>query len=513
MSGTLPPELMLLMDAAASAFDTGDLERAGPLFRQILAKNPRDAEAWHMLAVIAIRRGEAGQALDWATRAQQLDRRNHHYLNTLGIAHGETQQLEEAARWFRRALKQRPNYADGHYNLGKVHGKLGNLSEAERCYLRARELDPHKGEVANNLAALYSRQGRYRDALAFLGQARAALPNDETAVINSAIALLATAGSDAAIHELSAFTQTRPDAAAAHAELGRLLLGEGRFAEGWREYAWRRRAPIEQFPDPGGKRVLLLPDQGLGDHLFFLRYAAKLKQRAAHVAFACPTKLLGLLERNLPVDIADKGDFDLAVPLGDLPRLLDDASMPPPLAIRVDSARVAAWRERLVTLGPAPYLGVTWRGGSTREGESEFAARGEDPLYKEIDLSSLAAAIRDWPGTLLILQRLPMRGENAAFCKALGRSAHDLCAANDDLVDMAALLSLVDEYVGVSNTNMHIRAGVGKTARVLVPFPPEFRWMHSGDEVPWFPGFTVYRQSPAHDWGAALEQLTKHLND
>ena len=36
---------------------------------------------------------------------------------------------------------------------------------------------------------------------------------------------------------------------------------------------------------------------------------------------------------------------------------------------------------------------------------------------------------------------------------------------------MLALLSLIDEYVGVSNTNMHLRAGVGKTAKVLVPAP------------------------------------------
>jgi hypothetical protein len=77
---------------------------------------------------------------------------------------------------------------------------------------------------------------------------------------------------------------------------------------------------------------------------------------------------------------------------------------------------------------------------------------------------------------------------------------------------MAALLSLVDEYVGVSNTNMHLRAGVAKAARVLVPFPPEFRWMNRGDEVPWFPGFTVYRQSSAHEWQPALARLGKDLS-
>jgi hypothetical protein len=261
---------------------------------------------------------------------------------------------------------------------------------------------------------------------------------------------------------------------------------------------------------------LLLPDQGLGDQLFFLRFAAGLRQRAAHVAFACPAKLLRLLEGNPLVDDLCRGgcaaaDFDLALLLGDLPRLLKDSSTPAPLPIAVEPGRLEAWRERLSALGPAPYLGVTWRAGTRRDAESEFAARGEDALYKEIGIETLASAIRGWRGTVLILQRMPMQGESEAFCKALGQSAHDLSAINDDLAEMAALLSLIDEYVGVSNTNVHVRAGVRKVARVLVPFPPEFRWRHEGVSVPWFPGFTLYRQSPSHDWAPALVRLRTDL--
>jgi hypothetical protein len=76
---------------------------------------------------------------------------------------------------------------------------------------------------------------------------------------------------------------------------------------------------------------------------------------------------------------------------------------------------------------------------------------------------------------------------------------------------MAALLKAIDEYAGVSNTNMHIRAGVGRGAKVLVPFPPEFRWMSSGDASPWFPGFRVFRQPPSLDWTQPLAELSRSL--
>jgi len=63
----------------------------------------------------------------------------------------------------------------------------------------------------------------------------------------------------------------------------------------------------------------------------------------------------------------------------------------------------------------------------------------------------------------------------------------------------------------VSNTNMHLRAGTGRPARVLVPRPAEWRWMATGDDSPWFPGFRVYRQGPDGDWGAAVNRLREDL--
>jgi tetratricopeptide (TPR) repeat protein len=506
------PQLNALMAAAASAVEAGDDARAEPLLFQIVALNPRDAEAWNTLAVIAVRGSRSRDAVDLARRAQELDRRNAGYLNTLGVAYSEAQEPDQALACFKRALKERPDFVDGHYNLAKAYVKLGRAAEAEQAYLRARRLAPTKGEVAANLATLYIRQGRHEEALALMGDARARLPDSETVVINTATALLARSGPDAAIRELAAFLETHSSAASAHAELGRLLLSEGRFADGWREYVWRHGRSPSGFPDCAGKRVLLLPDQGLGDHLFFLRFVPALRQRAAHVAFACPEKLVELLKVNPPVDELRRGEvgahgFDFSLPIGDLPRLLDARDTPPPVTIAVASERLAHWRERLAQIGPPPYLGVSWRAGARKENRSEFAARGEDPLQKEIDLRALASAVRGWRGSVLVLQRLPLEGEVAAFGKALGRVCCDVSAVNDDLADMAGLLHVMDEYVGVSNTNMHIRAGVGKSARVLVPFPPEFRWMNAGNETPWFRSFRLYRQSSGGDWRHAMKAV------
>jgi hypothetical protein len=172
-------------------------------------------------------------------------------------------------------------------------------------------------------------------------------------------------------------------------------------------------------------------------------------------------------------------------------------------------ANVSTVRKRLATAGDPPYLGITWRGGiPPREQGAESWT-----LYKEIAIPLLAGALKAFPGTVVALQRRPLPGEIATLSGALGRPVHDFTDLNEDLEGMLALLALVDDYVGVSNTNMHLRAAVGRTARVLVPCPAEWRWMNAGSASPWFPGFTIHRQSLQGDWRAALAALGRDLGE
>ena len=170
------------------------------------------------------------------------------------------------------------------------------------------------------------------------------------------------------------------------------------------------RVPSE-LPTCAGKRVLLLPDQGLGDHLFFLRFAPAFRSRAAHVAFACPPKLLALLKAGSAVDELrlvsdDQSGFDMSLPVGDLPRLLAADDTPAPLAVSAAPERVAGWRERLATLGPPPYVGVTWRAGTKAATEPSEATRTLPAGPEGLGGLLTAGSCRTWART-----RRPATGE------------------------------------------------------------------------------------------------------
>ncbi len=145
---------------------------------------------------------------------------------------------------------------------------------------------------------------------------------------------------------------------------------------------------------------------------------------------------------------------------------------------------------------------MTWRAGT---------AGRRDAISKEVPAEDFATALNGVEGTFIALQRLPAAGEIERFSAALGAPLHDLTALNEELEDIFALSGLLDEYICVSNTNVHFRTAQGKPCRVLVPHPPEFRWMVEGEESPWFPGTRIYRQERDGDWSTALAALKSDL--
>jgi hypothetical protein len=130
---------------------------------------------------------------------------------------------------------------------------------------------------------------------------------------------------------------------------------------------------------------------------------------------------------------------------------------------------------------------------------------------KSVEPGLLGSALRGWPGTVIVLQRNTNPEDTAAFAAALQGSLGDLSALGDDLPALLGVLSLLDEYVCVSNTNVHLLAGIEGTARVLVPYPGEWRWMRREGPSPWFPDFPVYRQPQSRDWSVPLSTLRTTL--
>src|SRR2546423_3880194 len=108
------PTLAERFDEAARLFQGRNLAAAEAIARAMLADDPRYADAWHLLGMIAHDVGQGQAALDCARYAVTLQPTAARYHNQLGIVLGTSGQPDEAAASFEEALRLVPELADAH---------------------------------------------------------------------------------------------------------------------------------------------------------------------------------------------------------------------------------------------------------------------------------------------------------------------------------------------------------------------------------------------------------------
>lgn len=519
-----PDEPQFAMGAANCLARLGDAAAAETELKKIVDAHPGFALAWLNLANAVSDQDRKIDAVKLYRRAIELDPQLVDAHNSLGATLLKMARFDEAEQAFRAALVLAPDYVPALSNLASVLIDRGVYPDAEATCRRILQLDPANVMGCLMLGSALGHQHRVTETIVAYRRAVELDPTNARALAGLGLALHETGDTPHALSYLQRAREIAPADPELPYSLSMVYLSLGRFAEGWLNYTARpvRRRFLERHPETPldgllpdnlqGKHVCVLREQGLGDEIFFLRFAGQLKARGASITYRANPKILSMLARvpcfervvsqDDPVPAADH-----VVMVGDLPHLVGTDTAPPPLVLSPLADALHAQRQRLAEIGPPPYIGLTWRGGIAPEDQ-----RGTFwGLFKQIGLDAFAEPLRGLHATLIALQRGPKDGEIAALSSAAGRPIHDLSPLNEDLESMLALLALLDDYIGVSNTNMHLRASVGRTARVLVPCPAEWRWMASGDSSPWFPGFKTYRQHLDGNWDAALGTLTADL--
>lgn len=157
---------------------SGQYAEAEDEAKAALKLDPKSADAYTLLAVIAGQRGQGAQAGDYYAKAVELAPARGSVLNNYGAWLCGNGRAVESLAWFDRALAD-PGYAtpaSARANAGSCAVDAGQLGRAERDLRLALAQDPTNATALAAMARSAFGGGRYLEARAFSQRRLAAAP-------------------------------------------------------------------------------------------------------------------------------------------------------------------------------------------------------------------------------------------------------------------------------------------------------------------------------------------------
>ncbi|MFO0345594.1 MAG: tetratricopeptide repeat protein [Labrys sp. (in: a-proteobacteria)] len=407
--------------------------------------------------------------------------------------------------------------------LGKARLEAGDTAGGRLAFETALLHDPANADALNNLGVDERSHGEIGLALWFYRSALKVAPRHAEAWCNFGIACV-DAGLDGQAEEAfrSAIT-LRPDYADARMALGTVLLARGDLAAGWAGYEWRlrstrlgfetgtRAAPDWQGEDLDGRTLLIVAEQGFGDAIQFIRYAALVKAAgAARVIIGCRAKLRALLATAPGVDaIVVEGETlppcDYQIAMMSLPHRFGSrldtlpATMP---YLRADPERVTRWAKRLAP-SAGFRIGIVWQGNPDPRVDKGRSL----PLA---DFEPLARV----PGVRLIaLQKGPgaEQVEMVADRFTVETLGEAFDGGPDAFADTAAVMMSLDLIVTSDTAVAHLAGALARPVFILLKPKPEWRFLRDRSDSPWYPTARLFHRRPDRPWSDCVADVAAEV--
>ncbi len=463
----------------------------------------------------------ARSAEDWMRKAAHAgpeDWLGHFGLGSSLRGQGKT---DEAVASFERALELSPDNLHCLANLCDCRLSQNRPVDAESYVRRAVRIDDQFGQGWTSLGVALAAQDRLAEAIAAFEHAERIASGGRGDVdqhLNLANCLRETDRLAEALALYERNLPTRPSAVA-QCHYAHALLTAGRLPEGWvhYEFRWFQQpllsmrpsfgAPVWEGQDIRGKTVLLRAEQGIGDVIQFIRYAPHVKALGATVLLELRKgirELAGgfpgvdeLVDPNRPLP-----RFDYYIHLMSLPRVFgtDLARIPAEVPyLHTEPGRIAHWQPRMGSQR-AFKVGIVW---------------GGDPAHLRDRFRSIRLAALAPLGRVEGVQFFSMqKGVQAAQLDSW-RAAMPLVDFGPDLrdfADTAAVISELDLVISVDTSVAHLAGALGKPVWVMVPTPPEWRWLEHREDSPWYPTMRLFRQTHQGEWSDVVERLKDALD-
>jgi tetratricopeptide (TPR) repeat protein len=547
----------LFLYSAYEYHKEGKLEIALALYEEVLTYEPKNSDAIRNTASIYRALNQIPQALACYQQGIAHGESNSIFYSNYGNLLNQIKEFSGAILQANKAIELDANNSQAWFITSDAYFQLGQLENALIAVQRAVSLSAEfpyivrkaliEIELANWVAAkesleqlkivgqetteyhlllahLYKETQEFDLSLKCYEKALSINANHDEAYMNRGVLKANMLDYDGAIQDVNKALNLAPENAEAHFNLSLFLLTQGRFEEGWPEYEWRmdpRRTRQERVQKPSlqmpmwrgesleGKAILLMPEQGFGDYIQFIRYGQFLKSLGATVIAAAAAPLVELLKTCPWIDqVAQDGDqinyhywaFPMSLPFFAKTRLETIPKTIPYL--KANPEKITQWEDWLVANGfelDKPIIGICWQGAKTHRHDRQRSVQPRDleSLIKKYPQYQFIGVVKE-PGALPSYKIDKLELMNAGL-------------AIQDFADTAALLENLDHFITIDSAPAHLAGAVGISTSIMLDSLPDFRWMLDRTDSPWYQTVTLYRKPLKGNWLSVLDQVSKDL--
>lgn len=181
--------LQEILHQALDAQNSGNLAEAERLYLAVLAADPRNFDANHLIGIMRFQQGRGAEALRFLDAALAVipgaaEALSHHGL----VLHAQGRNVE-ALGSLRKALAVKPDHAEALNNQGMVLRALGRQDDALASLNAALAIHPDYAEALNNRAIALRDTGRPIEALGSFDRAAALEPGNPEIAFNRGLLL------------------------------------------------------------------------------------------------------------------------------------------------------------------------------------------------------------------------------------------------------------------------------------------------------------------------------------
>jgi tetratricopeptide (TPR) repeat protein len=428
------------------------------------------------------------------------------------------------------ALNEDPDRPEALYLMGTTLREMGNLGLGYQCLRRAVAQEQRQVNLWMTYAATLHDLNRWEDAREAMKVAQKMAPNDPMPTANIGATYLQQGKWRDAINCSNDAIAIDPDCHVARITRNFAYLSMGRWSDAWGDakYLYGKHLPLrvynpQEIEEPmwdgtKGQTVVVQADQGVGDIIMYAQCLPQLASDCKEVILECAPRLVGLFKRNFPqitVEGTLKDERQMwALARAGTERQIDahvhisylgnwyrnrDQDFPRKPYLTPDPEKVEQWKDFLSGY-PKPWVGIAWKGG----------IQATQTHLRSMDLKDLAPAIK---GTLVDLSYQDNRLEVSRW--NIDNETQVICPDinTEDYENTVSLIAALDEVVTVTTSVAHVCGAIGRSARVLVPSVPQWRYAYRcEDGMIWYPEtLKLYRQNHGEDWKHVVKRATEGL--